>query len=48
MKGIQPVMVEHAGFKTSLHLAMEDATGDSAIIEYVGGRPKIYHGASIE
>ena len=44
MKGIQPVMVEHAGFKTSLHLAMEDATGDSAIIEYVGGRPKIYHG----
>ncbi len=41
---IQPVMVEHGGFKTSLHLAIEDATGDSAIIEYAAGELKIYHG----
>nr|WP_286177704.1 linear amide C-N hydrolase [Rhodopirellula sp. JC639] len=44
MKEIQPIMVEHGGFKTSLHLAIEDATGDSAIIEYVDGKPTIYHG----
>ncbi|TWU35214.1 Penicillin acylase precursor [Novipirellula aureliae] len=44
MEDIQPIMVEHAGFKSSLHLAVEDVTGDSAIIEYVDGRPEIYHG----
>jgi choloylglycine hydrolase len=27
-----------------LHLALADATGDSAIIEYVGGKAKVYHG----
>jgi len=43
-KDIQPVMVEYAGFKTCLHLAVEDVTGDSVIIEYAGGDPKIYHG----
>ncbi|MCX5816845.1 MAG: linear amide C-N hydrolase [Proteobacteria bacterium] len=25
------------------HLALADATGDSAVIEYIDGRPKIYH-----
>ncbi|CAD72485.1 MAG TPA: linear amide C-N hydrolase [Rhodopirellula baltica] len=45
MKDVQPIMVEHAGFKSSLHLAIEDASGDSAIIEYVDGQPKIYHGS---
>lgn len=30
--------------KVEMHLALEDATGDSAIIEYVGGKPVIYHG----
>jgi len=44
MNDIQPIMVEHAGFKTSLHLAVEDATGDSAIIEYSSGKARIYHG----
>ncbi|MBC9944606.1 linear amide C-N hydrolase [Leucobacter sp. cx-328] len=27
----------------SLHLALNDATGDSAIIEYTDGKPKVYH-----
>src|SRR6185312_12703583 len=27
----------------ALHLALNDATGDSAIIEYVGGKPQVYH-----
>lgn len=29
---------------TTLHLALSDATGDSAIIEYIEGRPVIHHG----
>jgi penicillin V acylase-like amidase (Ntn superfamily) len=28
----------------TVHLAMSDATGDSAIVEYVGGRQVIHHG----
>ncbi|GAA1528501.1 choloylglycine hydrolase [Microbacterium ginsengiterrae] len=28
----------------TLHLAIDDATGDSAIIEYTDGKPKVYHG----
>lgn len=27
----------------TLHLALDDATGDSAIIEYTDGKPKVYH-----
>ncbi|MGO3885341.1 MAG: linear amide C-N hydrolase, partial [Mycetocola sp.] len=27
----------------TLHLAINDATGDSAIIEYTNGKPKVYH-----
>lgn len=33
---------------TRLHLALEDATGDSAIIEYVGGQLHIYHDKSYQ
>lgn len=29
--------------KASLHLALADKTGDSAIIEYINGKPVIYH-----
>lgn len=43
MKTIQPVMVEYKGYTSSVHLTLEDASGDSAIIEYVDGNPKIYH-----
>lgn len=41
---VQPVMVEAHGRKASVHLAIEDASGDSAVIEYVGGQPVIHHG----
>jgi penicillin V acylase-like amidase (Ntn superfamily) len=44
MKQIQPVMVSLDGVKASVHLAIEDSTGDSAIIEYIGGKPVIHHG----
>jgi penicillin V acylase-like amidase (Ntn superfamily) len=44
MTEIQPVMVEIHGHKANLHLAMQDASGDSAIIEFVKGKPLIHHG----
>jgi penicillin V acylase-like amidase (Ntn superfamily) len=40
---IQPVMVEAHGAKATLHLAIEDASGDSAIIEYIEGKAVIHH-----
>ncbi|BBX00664.1 choloylglycine hydrolase [Mycolicibacterium moriokaense] len=40
----QPVMVESHGRKATLHFALEDASGDSAIIEFEGGEPVIHHG----
>jgi penicillin V acylase-like amidase (Ntn superfamily) len=44
LETIQPLMVDHDGIKASIHLAIEDATGDSAVIEYVAGKPMVYHG----
>jgi choloylglycine hydrolase len=43
-KDLHLVMVEAHGRKATVHLALEDATGDSAIIEYIGGKPVIHHG----
>ncbi|PFG20040.1 linear amide C-N hydrolase [Serinibacter salmoneus] len=31
------------GNPPAIHLALDDATGDSAIIEYTDGHPKVYH-----
>ncbi|OKH82174.1 choloylglycine hydrolase [Mycobacterium sp. ST-F2] len=31
------------GDPPTIHLALDDATGDSAIIEYLDGQPKVYH-----
>lgn len=45
LETVQPIMVDHNGVKSTVHLAIEDATGDSAIIEYVpGGKKTVYHG----
>jgi choloylglycine hydrolase len=44
LEGVQIVMVEANGHKANVHLAMEDASGDSAIIEYIGGKPVVHHG----
>lgn len=43
-EGVQIVTVEAKGHKANVHLAIEDATGDSAIIEFIGGKPVIHHG----
>lgn len=41
---IQLVMAEARGHKGTVHLAIEDASGDSAIIEYIDGKPVVHHG----
>ncbi|QDU27661.1 Penicillin acylase precursor [Anatilimnocola aggregata] len=44
LEGVQVVMAEAHGHKANVHLAIEDASGDSAIIEYIGGKPVVHHG----
>jgi choloylglycine hydrolase len=44
LEGVQIVMAEARGHKGTVHLAMEDASGDSAIIEYIDGKSVIHHG----
>jgi penicillin V acylase-like amidase (Ntn superfamily) len=44
LEKVQIVMAEAHGHKATVHLAIEDASGDSAIIEYVNGKPVIHHG----
>ena len=42
--GIQVVLTEANGHQATVHLAIEDSSGDSAIIEYIDGKPVIHHG----
>ena len=44
LEKVQILMAEARGRKATVHLAMEDASGDSAIVEYVDGKPLIHHG----
>lgn len=44
MDDVQIVMVEASGHKATVHLAIEDATGDSAVIEFIDGKPVVHHG----
>jgi choloylglycine hydrolase len=44
LAGVQVVIAETRGVQANVHLAIEDATGDSAIIEHVAGRKNVYHG----
>ncbi|MFE2474579.1 linear amide C-N hydrolase [Streptomyces sp. NPDC059389] len=39
----QLVPVEMRGFRATVHVALEDSSGDSAIIEYVAGRRRVHH-----
>jgi penicillin V acylase-like amidase (Ntn superfamily) len=41
---VQFIMAETRGTKTTVHLAIEDGSGDSAIIEYIGGKLVVHHG----
>lgn len=44
MQGIQIVMASSRGHNATVHLAIEDAAGDSAILEIVSGKLNVYHG----
>lgn len=44
LDSFRPVMVEAHGRKATLHLALDDASGDSAIIEYIDGQRTVHHG----
>ena len=44
MQRIQPVLVTVHGHQSTVHLAIEDGTGDSAIIEFIDGKPLVHHG----
>jgi len=48
LRDVQVVMVEARGHKASLHLALEDATGDSAIVEYIDGKAVVHHGREFQ
>jgi choloylglycine hydrolase len=44
MEEIQPVMVNLDDIKATVHLSIQDASGDSAIIEYINGQKIVHHG----
>ncbi len=48
MDQIQVVMAETHGHQASVHLAIEDATGDSAILEYIEGELVVHHGREFQ
>jgi choloylglycine hydrolase len=44
LEKVQIVMVEARGRQATVHLALEDAGGDSAIIEIIHGKSVVHHG----
>src|SRR5580692_3770500 len=44
MSDVQLTMVESHGHQATVHLAVEDADGDSAIMENIGGELILHHG----
>jgi penicillin V acylase-like amidase (Ntn superfamily) len=41
---VQVTMAKARGHNSSLHLALQDPTGDSAVIEWVAGKKTVHHG----
>lgn len=48
MKKFQIISTELRGQEWPIHLAIEDASGDSAIIEFINGKMTIYHGPQFQ
>lgn len=44
LERVQIVMTEARGHGATVHLALDDASGDSAIVEYVDGERVVHHG----
>ncbi|MEP9350306.1 linear amide C-N hydrolase [Xanthobacter sp. KR7-225] len=47
LKKVRIVSVEAHGREWPLHLAIEDASGDSAVLEFVGGKLVVHHGKDV-
>ncbi|QDV12691.1 Penicillin acylase precursor [Rosistilla oblonga] len=47
-EAIQIVMVEAKGRMATVHLAIEDASGDSAILEFIDGKLVVHHGRQFQ
>lgn len=45
LKTVQIVMTGAHGHQANVHMAIEDAGGDSAILEYIAGKLVVHHGA---
>jgi penicillin V acylase-like amidase (Ntn superfamily) len=43
LEAVQIVGAEARGHKATVHLALEDASGDSAVIEHIKGTPVVHH-----
>src|SRR5688572_13619149 len=41
---LRPAVEPHSGMPATVHLALDDSTGDSAVIELIDGEVNIYHG----
>jgi choloylglycine hydrolase len=39
---IEPLLLPN-GYPTEMHVSLSDRSGDSAVIEYIGGKARIYH-----
>jgi penicillin V acylase-like amidase (Ntn superfamily) len=44
LDGFQPVMIQAHGHAATIHFAIEDPSGDSAIVEYLAGKPVVHRG----
>lgn len=42
---VRPQGDPNSGKAGAVHLALDDATGDSAIIEFIDGKPQVHHGS---
>lgn len=48
LDAVQVVSTEANGHKATVHLAIEDASGDSAIIEFIDGKKVVHHGRAFK
>jgi choloylglycine hydrolase len=39
---IEPLILPN-GYPTHVHVSLSDKSGDSAVVEFIGGKPRIYH-----
>lgn len=48
LTSVQITLIEARGSKATVHLALEDSSGDSAIIEFIDGEAVVHHGREFQ